>query len=177
MRTFLGILFLLIPFTAHGFSLYQDEKVSLELKGYYKNLFFSTKRATTGGDVTAELNRIRTEWDGRFWKILSAKVIWDHELIGGDWVNTEEFTARQTARNDPYLDLDYELARQNGFFYGQNLYRAWMRLDPGFLNLTVGRQKIDWGSMRLFSPADLFNRLTRMAINPFRRLFGKAKTF
>ncbi|MBI3541411.1 MAG: hypothetical protein HY073_04675, partial [Deltaproteobacteria bacterium] len=97
------------------------------------------------------------------YKVFSAKVIWDNEIIGGDFVNTAEFAARQIQRNDPYLNLDYELVHKNKFFYGQNFYRAYVKLDPsasGGFNATVGRQKVDWGSMRLFSPADLFTPLS-----------------
>lgn len=155
----LAVLSFVLPLSAWAFSLHEGDRFSLSLKGYYKNLVFNSTRAATDSPYTAELNRIRTEWDAVFFKILSAKVVWDNELIAGDYVATEEFARRQTARNDPYPDLDYELVRKNNFFYGQNFYRAAVRLDPGPLVLTVGRQKIDWGVMRFFSPVDLFTRL------------------
>lgn len=145
--------------TLHAFSFYSSDRFALSLKGYYKNLAFGTKRAATGDEVFAELNRIRTEWDATFYKILSTKVVWDNELIGGDYVNTEEFAGRQTLRSDPFLDMDYELVRRENFFYGQQFYRAYAKLDPGPFELTAGRQLVDWGVMRFFSPLDLFTRL------------------
>lgn len=151
------ILFLVSP--AQAFEIHRSEQVSLELKGYYKNLNLFSNRSTNNDFFLADLNRVRTEWDARFFKILSAKVIWDNELIGGNYVNTEEFASRQAQRDAPYLNMDYELVRKNDFFYGQNFYRAYLQFDPGFFTLKVGRQKIDWGVMRLFSPVDLFTRI------------------
>jgi hypothetical protein len=147
-----------MPSVAHAVSLVQTDDFSLSFKGYFKNLYVNTKRQATDDLMNESLSRFRTEWDAKFWKFLSAKVIWDNELIAGDFVNSEEFAARQTQRAQPYLDLDYELARKNDFFYGQQFYRAYVRVDAGPVVFVGGRQKVDWGVMRLVSPADLFTR-------------------
>lgn len=160
--------------TAYAIDLYKSEDLSLSLKGYYKNLYFNTKRQATDAEMHADINRIRTEWDAKFWKVLSAKVIWDNELIGGNYVASEEFNLRQTQRADPYLDLDYDLVRQSDFFYGQQLYRAYARLDAGPVVFTAGRQKVDWGVMRLFSPVDLFTRLPLFDIEKDERVGATA---
>jgi hypothetical protein len=171
---FLTILFLFFSFDVLGVELLKTDDFSLSLKGYYKNLYFTSKRQATNTRFHADINRIRTEWDAVFWKVFSAKVIWDNELIGGDYVNSEEFAGRQTQRSNPYLDLDYEIARRNNFFYGQSFYRAYTRLDPGPFILTVGRQKIDWGVMRLFSPVDLFTRLPIFEVEKEERIGATA---
>lgn len=158
-KYFFFLIFLLLPRFAHSFFLYHSEDVSFSLKGYYKNLYFTTQSQGTGDRLHADLNRIRTEWDAKFWKKLSAKVIWDNEIIAGNYVNSPEFAFRQAQRNIPYGDLDYELVRQRDFFYGQHFYRAYARLDLDPVVFIAGRQKIDWGVMRLFSPTDLFTRL------------------
>lgn len=169
---FLGLFLFRLPFS-YAFSIAQKDGFSLDLKGYYKNLLFTSKRAATDTSYIADLNRLRTEWDAKY-KILSAKVVWDNELIGGNYVATEEFAARQTTRNEPFLDLDYETARDGDFFYGQNFYRATLQVDPGFFVLKVGRQKVDWGVMRLFSPADLFTRLPIFDIEKDERVGATA---
>src|ERR1044071_3530482 len=96
------ILLSLFPITAFGFSIYKEGDFSFALQGYYKNLFFGTKRKATDTNMIADLNRLRTEWDAQFFKGLSAKVIWDNEVIGGDFVNSEEFAFRETQRSEPY---------------------------------------------------------------------------
>lgn len=161
--TFLAILLFVSP-QAHGLELYKSDHFSLNLKGYYKNLYFTSKRQATDTWFHADLNRIRTEWDAEFLKIFSAKVVWDNELIAGNFVQTEEFGVRQARRSDPYLDLDYEIVREKNFYYGQGFHRAVLKIDPGPFILTVGRQRIGWGVMPLLSPADLFTQLPTFAV-------------
>ncbi|MBI1909581.1 MAG: hypothetical protein HYS22_05375 [Deltaproteobacteria bacterium] len=164
------LLFCLLSLPAHAFSLYDNDSLSLGLKGYYKNLFVTSKRAATGNWYWGDINRLRTEWDTRFFKNFSTKLIWDNEVIGGGYVNTEEFAQRQTQRNEPYLNLDYEISRKKNFFYGQQFYRAYAKLETEPVTLTVGRQKVDWGVMRLVSPADLFTPLALFGVEPEERV-------
>lgn len=156
----LTVFIFLVSCPSQAGEVYSSTNFSFDVKGYYKNLNFSSKRQATNTGFFADLNRVRVDGTARIFKIFDARVIWDNELISGNFMNTEEFGARQALRNSPYLDLDYEIARSNNFFYGQNFYRATAELDPGFLRLSVGRQKIDWGVMRLLSPVDLFTPIS-----------------
>ena len=159
-RLALAAFLLLWSDVGYGLDLYRSEDVSFTLQGYYKNLFFSSRRRATDEAFVADLNRLRTDWRVRIKDILTVRALWDNEVIGGGFVDTEEFAARETLRNDPVPDMEYEIVRRKGFFYGQNFYRATAEIDPGFFKLTLGRQKIDWGIMRLLSPADLFTPLS-----------------
>ncbi len=157
-KILLGLL-LLYPCLGYGFDLYQKDSFSLGLKGYYKNLFFTSKRRATNRLYQADLNRVRTEWEAHGLRFFSAKIIWDNELIGGNYLQTEEFAARQSQREEPYPDMNYDLIQKKNFFYGQSFYRAYLKFDDGPVVFTLGRQRIDWGVMHFFSPADLFTRL------------------
>lgn len=174
VRLFFCVVLIFIPLAAEAFEIHQGDRFSLGLKGYYKNLVFETKRQATDNPMTADLNRLRTEWDAKYDNILHAKVIWDNELIGGDYVNSEGFAGREIQRNAPYGHLNYEIVHQNNFFYGQQFYRAYAELTPGPFTLTVGRQKIDWGAMHLFSPADLFSRVPIFDIEKDERVGATA---
>ncbi|HEX5037678.1 MAG TPA: hypothetical protein VFX30_11005 [bacterium] len=173
-RFFAVLLFLLPSPSVFAISLYQGSDFSLSFKGYFKNLYVNTKRQATNDPMNEVLNRARTEWDAKFWKFLSAKVIWDNELIFGDYVASEEFAARQTQRAEPYLDMDYELAHKNDFFYGQQFYRAYARLDLDPVVFVAGRQKVDWGVMRLISPGDLFTRVAIFNVEKEERVGATA---
>jgi len=137
---------------------YRSDTFSLNLSGSYKNLFFASKEQATGGRYLADLNRIRLEGEGRFFEKLQAKISWDNELIGGDYISTAEFAAREAARNESYPDMEYEIHRSGRFFYGQRLHRASLQYDASPLTVTLGRQRIDWGVMRINPVTDLFVR-------------------
>lgn len=174
MIRLLLLLILFVPLPAQGFEIYVGSKFSLSLKGYYKNLFFNSKSLATNNHIIAELNRLRMEWDARFGNVFSTKVIWDNELIAGDFVGTPEFDQQQTERNAPYLDMDYEIVRKRIFFYGQKFYRAYARFDIDPVVLILGRQRIGWGVMRLFTPTDLFTRLSIFDIEKLERIGSTA---
>lgn len=143
---------------ALALSLVERSKISLDLGGYYKNLFFTSKRQATGDFYLADLNRFRLEWDAHFLEKFSANVVWDQELIGGNYIATEEFATRQANRNIATPDLEYQLHRSNHLFYGQNFYRAYLQYKSSWMTVTVGRQRVDWGVMRINPITDLFIR-------------------
>lgn len=169
------LLFLLaLEAPAVSLELVSSPVMSLQLKGSYKNLNFNTHRQSTGSLLEANLNRLRTQWDAKLLKIFSAQIIWDHELILGNYIDSELFQSRQLQRDQPYGDLEYELYHGNNIFYGQNFYRAFGELKLDEVNLRIGRQKIDWGIMRVFSPGDLFHPLPIFDIEKSERVGATA---
>lgn len=153
---FLGILLLATPLEARP--LFENNSFKFGLNGYYKNLFFASKSQATNDPFIAELNRVRLEGDARLGESLSARLAWDNELIAGDYVGTTGFATRQANRNIAYPDMEYQTARSGNLFYGQNFYRAFVNYRTSWLDATVGRQRIDWGVMRINPVNDLFVR-------------------
>lgn len=170
---FLFSFFLFQPF-ALSYNLVSTSDFSLKLKGSYKNLQFNTRRQSNNDLLEANLNRLRTQWDAKLLKVFSAQVIWDNELIFGNYIDSEAFQARQSSRDVPYGDLEYELSQGHNVFYGQNFYRAYGELNLDILNIRVGRQKIEWGIMRLFSPGDLFHPLPIFDVEKMERVGSTA---
>jgi len=160
MKSLLFFFLFFLPLSLQAKPIIEQKDFSLSLKGYYKNLFLTSRGLLDDDPFVGDVNRLRLEWDSQFLKHFSLKIIWDNELVGGDWVNSFQFNARQALRESGYLDLHWGPNRDPDFSYSQNLYRAYLKMDFGKTSLTVGRQKIDWGSARIFSPADLFTPLT-----------------
>ncbi len=161
---FIFIIFLFIPLTSWGVTLVDQPDLKFNFKGYYKNIFFTSNELLTNDRFFGDLNRTRTEWDLNFLKYYSIKVIWDNEIILGDFVNTPEFALQQQGRANPFLDIDWQIAKTNNFFYGQRLYRAYFKLDIHPVLFILGQQRVDWGVMRILSPVDLFTQLSTFEI-------------
>ncbi len=159
---------------ASAYDLVSHPELALKLKGSYKNLQFNTHRQSNGDFLEANVNRLRTEWDAKLLRVFSAKLVWDNELIFGNYIDSEIFAARQAQRDQPYGDLEYELVQSHNVFYGQNFYRAYGEIDLGVLDVRVGRQKIEWGVMRLFSPGDLFHPLPLFDVEKMERVGATA---
>lgn len=163
-RIFIFIFFLLpssfLSTPLFAFSIVKTEDFSLALKGYYKNISIASVEILNGNPYYGNLNRLRLEFDTEFFKYFSSKLVWDNEWIAGDWINTLEFDTRQAIRDSEYFNLNWNLVKKKNFYYQQDLYRAYLKFDPGFLSFIFGRQRIAWGSAHLFSPSDLFTPLT-----------------
>lgn len=147
-------------------SLVEKDDFKFTLKGYYKNLFFSSTDLAGDTRYYGDINRVRTEWDAKAWTWLSGKVIWDNEVIFGNYVNTFDFASSQSLRDSPQANLYYNIVQKNNFYYGQNFYRAYGKIAVKALTLIGGRQKIDWGVARLLSPTDLYTPLSTFALEP-----------
>lgn len=151
-------------------SLVDTEKFKLTLQGYYKNLFFTSNDLVADTRYYGDVNRLRTDWDMKAWSWLSAKVIWDNEVILGNYVQAFDFAASESLRDSPQMNLYYNIVQKKNFYYGQNFYRAYLKIAPKPLTLIAGRQKIDWGVARILSPTDLYTPLSTFALEPTEKV-------
>lgn len=153
--------------TAHAETkLVDKENFKLTLQGYYKNLFFTSNDLVADTRYYGDTNRLRMDWDMKAWDWLSAKLMWDNEIIIGNYVQTFDFQASESLREQPDVNLYYNLVQKKNFYYGQNLYRAYVKVNPKQFSLSVGRQRVNWGVARLLSPLDLYTPLATYSLEP-----------
>ncbi len=163
------------PSLAHAaISLVDKDDFKFTLQGYYKNLFFSSNDLASDKRYYGDVNRVRTEWDAKAWSWLSAKVIWDNEVIFGNYVQSFDFSASESLRDSPQMNLYYNIAQKKNFYYGQNFYRGYLKIAPKPLTFIAGRQKIDWGVARILSPNDLYTSLSTFALEPTEKVGADA---
>ena len=166
-----AICLLLVMPPAHAtITLIDKDDFKLTLQGYYKNLFFTSNDLASDQRYYGDVNRARTDWDMKAWSWLSAKVIWDNEVIFGNYVQTFDFQASDSLRDSPQMNLYYNIVQKKNFYYGQNFYRAYLKIAPKPLTLIAGRQKIDWGVARILSPNDLYTPLSTFALEPTEKV-------
>ena len=120
-------------------------------------------------DVWQSLTRVRTRFDLRATRELSAVVTWDHEVRTGI-LDTFEADFGRALAPEPFFDLEDDVGlfglRKNGrrVRWRHLLYRGYLKLETGHADLVVGRQRIPWGVGRLWNPIDRFNAIPPLAI-------------
>lgn len=150
----------------------------LEFGGYYKNLFVTSETTDTEESYYADINRLRLDAKAKFSEKWQARIVYDNELILNDFANRSDFNV---IRESQPSDLVYWDARDvysdepdDHIFAQHKLYRAYISYyDPGF-QATVGKQKIDWGRGRFYSPMDLFNPVSPIAVEYEERIGADA---
>jgi len=150
----------------------KKEAPPLHVEGYYKNLFTTSKTTDTEEGFFADTQRLRLDCRLDILDKLQAKAVFDQEAIIGDFAHTSDF---QSVRNKDqkslaFLDGDKVYTDRDHLYAKFSLYRAYLKYDTDKFQGVLGKQLIDWGRCRFFSPMDLFNPLSPTNIERDERI-------
>lgn len=141
----------------------------LELSGSLKSLFLRS-RASTGEDYALSLNRLRVEAKGDLAPGLSLDLHYDNELLLGTYLDTGEFRALKDLSQRQYWRADANYLERGDVYGRHRLYRAALTLTRGDVDLKLGRQRIAWGTGRFWSPLDILNPVSPLALEREERV-------
>ena len=135
----------------------QDDEQKLFLRGYLKDLVtfnFNEELDRTLIDNLVH-NRINVSWfPGEH---LSVKLGMRNRMMTGDFVqlipNYKDFV---DVDND-YFDLSWTIMDRNSIVIHSILDRAYLTWIKDDLEITAGRQRINWGLNLVWNPNDIFN--------------------
>ena len=148
------------------------KQLNKDLSGYYKLL--PTYSWTRDADKAyyAVLQRLRLEYSPQLTERLGLNLVYDHELLLHDFKNSEDFSLvkQNNEKNLAFWDAEQTISDTDHVYERQLLYRAFLRYEFDNSRLIAGKQLIDWGRMRFYSPADLFNQPLPSSIEPDERV-------
>jgi len=155
---YLLVLLLLCPLMADA----------IEVSGRYTNLLFHTD-SLLNHKQTSDLNRLRLTAEGGL-----ARVSWafsyDHTLLYGGIVRDSQYRAISALPDPTYLDLTSYIHRGHSVDWKHSLYRGWIQYERDELFLSLGRQRVAWGSGRIWNPTDRFNPVSPTAIEQDQKI-------
>jgi hypothetical protein len=99
---------------------------------------------------------------------LRLKVEYRVEAFGSLLGPEDLASVKRESRRD-FLDLDWTLVDRGDLFMRHRLHRAALSLDMPPFRLAVGRQRIAWGTGKLWSPTDFFNPLNPLSLERSER--------
>ena len=149
-----AVLLFLSTATAHA------TPINEVLSGYYKILSAFTRSSATKEGIFYALQRLRLEFTPKLTKNLEFNLTYDHELMLNDFSRASDFsTVRQkNQRSLAWFDADQVITDTGHVYEKQLLHRAFLKFESPHSRVTFGKQLIDWGKMRFYSPLDLFNQ-------------------
>lgn len=139
--------------------------------GYDKVLAsFSQTRDTEEG-FFGVLNRLRLEYQPKLTDAVELNLTYDHQVFANDFARAPDFDLiRQNNQgNLAFLDLDHAICDTDHVYETHGLYRAYLRVTTPHSRTTIGKQLIDWGRMRTYSPLDIFNQPLPTSLEPDER--------
>jgi len=135
---------------------------AVEISGRYTNIFFHTENPANQKQ-TSDLNRLRLRAQERL-DHFSWEVAYDHSLLYGGVVRDAQYQAASSLPYPTYLDLTAYIYRGQSLDWRHSLYRGWVQYEQDQLLLTLGRQRVAWGSGRIWNPTDRFNPINPTAV-------------
>ncbi len=169
MIAIFGLLLSFLP--SSGFC--EDNKLSIG--GYYKDLTVATKSNITNDHYYGSLNRLRLELKKRIqsWQF---NLTIDNEGLTHDFRNQPDFAFVQTRTQNSQATLDWDQVSvdKEHFYLKHTIHRAFIKYYNPKFQATVGKQAIDWGKMRFFSPLDIFNAIRPTDLEPEERMGSDA---
>jgi hypothetical protein len=141
----------------------------LALTGSLKGVVLRS-RASTGEDYTLSLNRLRVEAKGDLAPGLALDLQYDNEVLLGSYLDTAEFRTVKDRVTPQYWRADGNYVERDDVYGRHRLYRAAVTLTRGNVDLKLGRQRIAWGTGRFWSPLDILNPVSPLALEREERV-------
>lgn len=129
-----------------------------DFSGYYKSLLLASRTVVPPERAfVSDLNRLRFKLVGSVSDSIGMEIQYDHELILGNYLQTQQFKQQKEARPENWWVLDNTYLDRTTAFARHRLHRAFVTWTRGATELRAGRQRIAWGTGRFFSPLDRVN--------------------
>lgn len=154
----------------HGQSVKDATTFRYHFGGYYRSLLTSSHSYFTGDAYGDSLNRVRLSLDAGWRPSLTVHVDYDNELHFGNLIGEPDFELVRDRQDAAYLDLLHVFLDEKHAYWDTSLFRGYLLLRHGNTELTVGRQRIAWGTAHFWSPADVFNPISPLQVEEDERL-------
>lgn len=139
-------------------------QTTFEFTGYAKNLGIRSSSILSNESYLLDVSRLRTTGILSVGERFHAELWLDTELLLGSFLSTQDFELGQLIEPSTFFDLQWTLADGSDYQLQQQLFRAFATLYIGSAHVTVGRQRIAWGSGFAWNPTDVLNPFNPGAI-------------
>ncbi|MBI5209939.1 MAG: hypothetical protein HY927_08205 [Elusimicrobia bacterium] len=134
---------------------------SFSVGGYVKELWQYSRSSIDHRPYFINVARQRLSLDAAR-SALVAHVDYDHEQLAGSMFRTQEYRRFGLAEPAAFLDAEQSISTSATAIWRHRLYRWWAGVETDGGVLRFGRQRIAWGTGKLFNPTDVLN-----PANPF----------
>lgn len=137
--------------------------------GSFRNLLTTSSSYFTGNTYGDNLDRLRLSFESSWRHALVVHVEYDSEAHFGNLIGEPDFDLVRRRQNSSYLDLQHVWVDEKHAYWDTSLYRGYLTLRNPRAQLTVGRERIAWGTAHFWSPTDIFNPISPLQIESDER--------
>lgn len=142
----------------------QAQPPAVHVSGYLKDLFIRSKSFFNQESYSFNIGRLRLKGSADVTGFLHSEVWLDNEVLVGNFLKTLDFRLSRQFERPTFVDLKKTVASRADYRIETSLFRAFATLYVRDTELTVGRQRIAWGTGFVWNPTDLLNPFNPAAI-------------
>lgn len=124
--------------------------------GYLKNLWQYSHGTLDDRPYFLNTDRARLTFDGRK-DAFAAHFDFDDQVAAGSFYRTRDFKVFGYQPPKPWLSMEKTISTGTTNGYGIGAYRAWVGLDGEKGTFRAGRQRVAWGTGKIWNPTDVLN--------------------
>jgi hypothetical protein len=136
-----------------------------ELGGYLKSFVIAGK---TLFEEAYYLVTHRLRFNAAYYPVpqLELRAIIDNQLTWGSYLDTQQYALGRPFEDRSYIDMTLDPYESDDAHWRAEVHRLYLRYTSSRFDLTAGRQRIAWGSGRIWNPTDLFNPTSPLTLEP-----------
>ena len=148
----------------------KTDDLTVTAGGYIKSLTtYTYDRDTYNSSIDTSL-RIRLKVEALYKRRFKAVVHYEIAGLWGESLNNPSYRWGVSRDPDEFLDLYWILSDSDDMVATHSLDRLYLSILADRFTLTLGRQRIAWGTARFISAVDLFNPFDPAAIDKEEKL-------
>lgn len=168
-------LFLILAFLLFfpGASYAQEGKM-FSIKGYLTTMQSVTFDSLKGSFINDNLIHNRLNLRAYFGSHVSGGLELRNRIFTGDMVRMNQGYADLIGTDQGLFDLSWNLMDEKSFLINTTIDRYWLDINFSSVQITLGRQRINWGQTFVWNPNDVFNAYSFFDIDYPERPGGDA---
>lgn len=128
----------------------------LSAEGYVKNVWVASRSPIDARPYFQNTSRARLTLDAKA-SVFNAHVDYDHEALAGSFFRTKDYAFFGLAEPQEWLTMEQNLSTSTTHIWRHRLYRGWVGVEGERGVLRLGRQRIAWGTGKIWNPIDVLN--------------------
>jgi len=140
------------------------QPVEIGVAGYLKDLAAQASSDVDGDRFFLNTARSRLQGSAATGDYLSADIWLDTELLFGSYLETVQYEVSRELESDEFADLDWTMEDTGTYLLRQSVFRLTATATFKRTRVVVGRQRIAWGTGFVWTPTDVLNPVSPVAI-------------
>jgi hypothetical protein len=153
-RTFFAIF---IFFVIHTNLFSQEKKAVITLNGYLTTMQTVIFDSLSGPFLNENLLHNRLNFKGYINNNITLAAEFRNRLFTGDLVRFGSSYTGLIGLDEGVVDMSWNVVKKQSFLLNTTVDRLWLDLHYSKFQVTVGRQRINWGQTFVWNPNDIFN--------------------